>query len=234
MSEGNLVKIPKFLRRLFRETSDSTNQYIAWNEEGDRIRIVNKDIFIRHTLPTLSKTKEYSAFIRQLNIYGFVKVKSEKNDETEEYYNCFFKRDQPNLMSFMKRVSKTSKAETQLNWPTIENNISFLTNSNYRLSNEVAQLKERVDKQDRTINGLLDILGRVFRSGLQNMNFDQAYNKQALDKIFNYSLSNGGIDARGDRKHISLPTAKNILPQKEEDSKVSNDKTFPDMNDIFF
>lgn len=233
MSESSLVKVPKFLRRLFRETSDPANPCIVWNDEGDRARIVNKDAFIRNTLPILSKTKEYSAFIRQLNIYGFVKVKSEKNDDTEEYYNCFFKRDQPNLMSFMKRVSKSNKTETQLNMPTIENSISFLTNSNYRLSNEVAQLRERIDKQDRTINGLLDILGRVFRSGLQNVSFDQAYNSQALDTIFDYSLGKE-IDPRGERKPISLPPIKNILPQKKDDRKEQDDRVFPDMNDIFF
>ena len=125
MEENDFSKVPKFLRRLYRETSDQTNEYIQWNDNGEKIRIVNKTKFIKHILPALSRTKEYSAFIRQLNIYGFVKTKNEKNDEIEEYYNSFFKRDEPNLMGYIKRVKKFEKIETKLNYPTIENNIAF-------------------------------------------------------------------------------------------------------------
>ena len=54
------------------------NPYISWNEDGDRIKIFNKIQFVKNTI---SKTKEYTALLRLLNIYEFVKVKSDKNDE---------------------------------------------------------------------------------------------------------------------------------------------------------
>ncbi|KAI4291348.1 hypothetical protein PAPHI01_0622 [Pancytospora philotis] len=234
MNDNNMSKVPKFLKRLFRETNDEGNGDIVWTEDGTRIRIVNKDAFIKSTLPSLSKTKEYSAFIRQLNIYGFVKVKVERSEDIEEYYNCFFKRGQPNLLGFMKRVSKSSKAANQLNLPTVENTLSFLTTSNYRLSNEVATLKERVDKQEMTINGLVEILGRVFRSGIQNAKFDSAIGQQSTEKLLRYSLDTppsgrgslddivGGGEARADS------------PKKRGDKKYSDEASLPDMDDIFF
>lgn len=232
MAENNLGKIPKFLKRLFRESCDPENTYIMWSEEGERIQIINKELFIKNTLPILSKTKEYSAFVRQLNNYGFVKVRGEKSDEGEEYYNPFFKRDQPGLMAFIKRVSKANKTETQLSWSTIENSITYLTNSNYRLSNEIIHLKERIDKQDQTINGLLDILGRVFRTGIQNISIDTPYNKQHVDKFFNYSSEPTSNKLRDIEPVTAIrPSSKNILPKSED---VKKDRDFPDMSDIFF
>lgn len=189
MTDSPLSKVPKFLKRLFREASELDNTYIAWDDSGERIRILNKEMFIKNSLPILSKTKEYSAFIRQLNNYGFVKLKSDKSEDIEEYYNPFFKKDQPRLMGFIKRVSKASKIETALNWPTIENSISYLTNANYRMGNEILHLKERIDKQDQTINGLVDILSRVFRTGLQNINTEPSYNNQNIDTFLNYRIS---------------------------------------------
>lgn len=224
MGENDFDKIPKFLRRLYRETSDPMNAYIVWSNDGERIRIVNKDKFIKHTLHTLSRTKEYSAFIRQLNIYGFVKMKSEKNDDIEEYYNCFFKKDQPSLMGFMKRVKRAEKVETRLNYPSIENSINYLTNTNFRLSNEISQLKDRMDKQDRTINGLLDILGRVFRTGAQNMGYEASAVKPRPDLFLNYTLE----DKKEHERSLD------IFGKNSGEPKRKDEKYIADMSDIFF
>lgn len=226
MGENDFTKIPKFLRRLYRETSDPMNAHIVWSDDGERIRIVNKDKFIKHTLHTLSRTKEYSAFIRQLNIYGFVKVKNEKNDDIEEYYNCFFKKDQPSLMEFMKRVKKVEKVETRLNHPSIENSINYLTNANFRLSNEISQLRDRVDKQDRTINGLLDILGRVFRTGAQNMGYETSAVKPRPDLFLNYGLE--------EKKEARPERSLDVFGRNNDEAKKKDNKYITDMNDIFF
>lgn len=233
MTEKESIKIPKFLRRLFRETSDPENNNITWNEDGDKILILDKEAFIKNTLPFLSRTKEYSAFIRQLNFYGFVKVKNEKSDDYEEYYNCYFKRDHPELLGAIKRVMKTGSSQNKLNLPGIENNISFLTSSNFKLASELAQLKDRVDKQERTINGLLDILGRVFRTGVQNINFEaSAQAKQRQEGRQNYLFENHFLN-KDEVEPVSQSTQ--IITKKEENNKKSKyDQIWGDMNDIFF
>lgn len=233
IEESPTLKVPKFLRRLFRETSDDTNQNITWSEDGERIQIADKDLFVKNTLPFISRTKEYSAFIRLLNIYGFVKVKGDKNDDFEEYYNSYFKKDQPHLLGFIKRVLKSHKTETKLNMPSIENHISFLTNSNYKLANELAQLKDRVDKQERTINGLLDILGRVFRTGAQNINFEASQSKQRSEGFPNYTIGRQ-FPSIDDVEPVS-PSSMQLITKKDKDNKKSaTDKFLGDMSDIFF
>lgn len=228
---NDFSKIPKFLRRLYRETDDPNNRYIAWSEDGEKLRIIDKEGFVKNILQTLSKTREYSGFVRQLNIYGFVKTKSEKNEEVEEYFNCFFKQNQPSLMEFIKRERKNKKEENSLNLPSLENSIAYLTNANFRLSNEVAQLKDRVEKQDRTINRLLDILGRVFRSGAQNMGFEIPNTMTRPDFFSKYSLSSDKKDTKQSEKVLSL-----LLEHEEKSSKKNKSPSNPptDMSGIFF
>ncbi|ELA42473.1 uncharacterized protein VICG_00572 [Vittaforma corneae ATCC 50505] len=223
MIDSELNKIPKFIRRLFREVSDPENKYICWGENGEKIRIVNKDKFVKNTLPRLSKTKEYSGFVRQLNIYGFVKIKSDKNDEIEEYYNCFFKRDEPSLMEHIKRVKKYDEKASRLNHSALENSLTYLTNCNFRLTNELAELRERMDRQERTINGLLEILGKVFRTGAQNISYESNLLKMRSDFPTNLLES---------QKNDSTYTPGKLIEDKELKSK--NSSIVKDMNDIFY
>lgn len=228
MSDIEFTKVPKFLRRLYRETSDPTNSYIRWSDDGEKVRIVSKDRFIKHTLPILSRTKEYSAFIRQLNIYGFIKMKSEKNDDVEEYYNCFFKKDEPQLMSQIRRVKKFERMEAKLNYSSLENSIAYLTNSNFRLSNELSQLKEKVERQERTINGLFEILGKVFRTGAQNISFETHLSNMRND------FSTNLLECQN-RKRTFDKFGKLIEEKDHNDKEAKPNNSFvADMNDIFF
>ncbi len=227
MSYGNFNKIPKFLKKLYREVSDPENTSINWSENGENIIISNKKGFLEYTLPTLSRTKEYSAFVRQLNMYGFVKIKNERSDETEEYSHIYFKRNQPNLIGFIKRISKTSLSDRQLNLINLENTLNFLTNSNYRLSKEVEILKERVAKQDKTVEGLIDILGRVFRTGLENIDIESPYKNHNLDSLCKY---NPPIEIK--KENENKEAFKGFLTNSKNSDNKNND--LPDMNSIFF
>lgn len=223
MDENELMNVPKFIRRLYKEALDPSNNYVEWSSDGEKIRIVDKEQFIKHTLPRLSKTKEYSAFVRQLNIYGFIKLKNDKNDDIEEYYNCFFKRDEPQLMTYIKRLKRTEKMETPYSHaPCIENSITFLSNSNFRLTAEVAELREKVEKHERTINGLLEILGKVFRTGIQSINLENNFLKTKSDfpaNLLGTSNEYNNQDKKG-----------NITEEKEKKSS----SFIGDMNDLFF
>lgn len=242
MIDSEFNKIPKFIKRLYREVSDRENNDIQWSKDGDKIVIRNKDHFVKHTLQKLSKTKEYSGFIRQLNIYGFIKIKSDKTEENEEYFNCYFKKDEPGLLENIRRIKKHEKAPIGLNQSDLESNIGYLTNSNYRLSNEITQLKERVDKQERTINGLLEILGKVFRTGVQNINENKGSKARSDFFISNLltpqesDLSQNKIskimnkDMRNIKRGDSLPGR--IV--EDEDTEDKNSRIINDMNDIFF
>lgn len=173
MNNDIIYKSAKFVKRLYKIVSDPEVQEITWSKSGKSFIVCNKEKFLKSALPLISKTKEYAAFVRLLNHYGFTKVTS-INDYSEEYFHPnFIKNEEKNLM-FITRVKYRQmsindeisgyKKDTQL----IRQNLEYLSNSNYRLNMEIEDLKERMSKQDKTIEGLIEVLSRVFKVGIQN------------------------------------------------------------------
>lgn len=185
---------PKFIRRLARVMADPAVPALAWCARGDHLVITDRTAFIREALPLLSRTKEYSAFVRQLHFYGFTKERNAyecitaasrlgtspaapaqdfNDDPVEAYSNPFFKRDQPDLLPLIQRQpndrSRRCAALTDTQQlPTLDTSVSQIAEANYRMGAEIERLRERVDQQERLLNGLLDVFSRVFRNGLQS------------------------------------------------------------------
>ncbi|KAF9762352.1 putative heat shock factor like protein [Nosema granulosis] len=164
----NFNKVSKFVKKLYDIVSDDNIQDIRWTEEGNGFGIYNKDNFMKNILPLISKTREYSAFIRQLNLYGFIKVKS-STQLCEEYFHSNFQKNREDLLPFVKH-EKEKNLSVYENKPRIigvdpryQEALECLSRRNYILENEVSHLKERVEKQECTINGLIEILSRMFQ-----------------------------------------------------------------------
>lgn len=204
----NFDKVAKFIKRLYKLANDEEIKELTWNADGTRIRITNKDMFMKNALHLISKTKEYSTFVRQLNIYGFVKARI-LNTECEEYYNQNFVRGREDLLPFITREKDkpVSTSCDRIVPPTskysIENAIEYLNNHNFRLGNEVDVLKERLDKQERTINGLIEVLSRVFRVGAKNTTFPTLTNNTRAIKDMDAFLNGESMDEKEYHKRRS-------------------------------
>lgn len=171
----NFDKVSKFVRTLYRLVSDDRFKEIEWTENGKGFRIKDKDEFIKNVMPYLSKTKEYSAFIRQLHHYGFVKIKTSSQTH-EEYYHNSFQKDREDLLPYVKHnkdktlslyEDKSHFLESEVRY---QEALEYINNRNHMLENEIITLKQRVDKQECTINGLVEILSRMFKSSLTDDN----------------------------------------------------------------
>ena len=69
-------KSQSFLSRLFDILSNSNyNSVISWDEEGKKVVIYDVTKLCKDILPKFYKHRNYSSFIRQLNLYGFHKSK---------------------------------------------------------------------------------------------------------------------------------------------------------------
>ncbi|RXK36033.1 hypothetical protein M231_06681 [Tremella mesenterica] len=110
--DGEVVKVPAFLTKLFTMVSDlSTNELIYWSESGDSFFVPDSERFGKELLPRFFKHSNFSSFVRQLNMYGFHKVphlqsgvlKHDSPSELWEFINPFFKRDQQQLLSRVTR-----------------------------------------------------------------------------------------------------------------------------------
>ena len=74
-AETSLLNFPE---KLWWIVNNSKHEEIHWNSEGTSIVIPNTRKFVDEILnspsSTLFKTKNFSSFVRQLNLYGFRKV----------------------------------------------------------------------------------------------------------------------------------------------------------------
>ena len=75
-------RIPLFLRTLYKILEDEKYpDIIGWSYSKDSFQIKQLDSFSSIVLPEYFKHKNYSSFIRQLNMYGFHKINSKDSDD---------------------------------------------------------------------------------------------------------------------------------------------------------
>ncbi|KAI5191731.1 hypothetical protein NECID01_1612 [Nematocida sp. AWRm77] len=153
----------KFLKNLHAVASSEQHPSIVWNKQGNGVVVLDKTVFIRDSLPQICKTDEYGTFIRQLNNYGFTKVKSYC---TDEFVNEKFQKDVPETMSLLRRRTLSEKGSDVCtlaeNQKVLYANMSHLNEINRKLLNEVYYLKEKVSRQESTINDLVKAFINIF------------------------------------------------------------------------
>lgn len=96
---------PIFLRKAYAMVSACPADIGGWSEKGDTVIIKNVKAFSEKIIPTAYKHNNFSSFVRQLNFYGFRKVKSEslQNPDWWEFRHPSFLRGKPHLLSEIKR-----------------------------------------------------------------------------------------------------------------------------------
>ncbi|XP_057574921.1 heat shock transcription factor, X-linked member 4 [Hippopotamus amphibius kiboko] len=100
-----------FPRKLWMIVEDEAFTSVRWNNAGDTV-IVEADLFQREILHRMGadrifETDSLKTFIRQLNLYGFRKIRPTSHSPRKKrlmiYRNCNFKRDNPLLIENIQR-----------------------------------------------------------------------------------------------------------------------------------
>jgi len=90
----------------------------TWSNKGDSFVIKNVECFSSKVLPQYFKHSNFSSFARQLNFYGFRKLKAEPiltadfDAQTASYvrfYHDKFQKDKPDLLHQIKRATKSDQ-----------------------------------------------------------------------------------------------------------------------------
>ena len=83
-----------FLEKLFKILeSKENNHLIHWSKDGKSINITDPYRFSNNILPKYFKHNNYSSFNRQLNLYGFYKIKNIKISKRKQKQKKNFTRD---------------------------------------------------------------------------------------------------------------------------------------------
>lgn len=105
------VEQPLFLRKTYSMISESPIDVACWSEKGELFLVKNAKIFAEEIIPKFFKHNNFSSFVRQLNFYGFRKIRSESLVSTAHddskwwvFKHPMFQKDKPHLLSEIKRA----------------------------------------------------------------------------------------------------------------------------------
>jgi heat shock transcription factor len=104
----NGAAIAPFLLKCYEMVDDqSTDGSISWSSTGDSFVIFDATGFESELLPKNFKHKNFSSFIRQLNIYGFRKIDTDR----WEFSNDQFIKGQKHLL---KNICRRKQSQNQV------------------------------------------------------------------------------------------------------------------------
>eukprot|EP01032_Pedospumella_encystans_P017706 gene17707-20170_t len=131
---------PVFLRKAFAVFTTCPSEIGGWSEKGDTVLIKDVKQFSEKVIPTAYKHNNFTSFVRQLNFYGFRKVKSESMDHADwwEFRHPQFLRDEPHLISEIKRSVHFEAGSGQ--------EVSELKTQVTGLNDRITALNDQIDK----------------------------------------------------------------------------------------
>ena len=120
--------------------------------------IHDADRFSQDIIPTVYKHNNWNSFIRQLNDYGFKKLKTQ-TPNVHKFQHPHFHRDQRNLLSNIKRRKKSYGIMTDKN--------SCLRNSYISAdmpSYDALDITKEMQPLNLRLNSLLEVMVRLFQA----------------------------------------------------------------------
>eukprot|EP00968_Pinguiococcus_pyrenoidosus_P009377 scaffold732_cov165-Pinguiococcus_pyrenoidosus.AAC.3 len=104
---------PVFLAKTYRMVDEGSPDIVGWTADGRSFVIKDCDRFTEEVIPKYFKHKNFSSFVRQLNFYGFRKVKDgrprgaskEKQKPKWEFHHPSFRQGEKELLKDIKRRS---------------------------------------------------------------------------------------------------------------------------------
>ncbi|KAG2368483.1 hypothetical protein BDR07DRAFT_1324811 [Suillus spraguei] len=109
--------VPAFLQKLYEMVNDpSDHDLIRWSDTGDSFFVLDQERFASEVLGRWFKHKNFSSFVRQLNMYGFHKIphlqqgvlRSVSGTEFWNFKHLHFLRGQPDMLCFIQRKNQAA------------------------------------------------------------------------------------------------------------------------------
>lgn len=163
-SEEALYDCPIFLRKTYFMIDTCDTSIAQWSADGKSFLIKEPDTFASEIIPQFFKHNNLQSFVRQLNFYGFRKMKSVplKFDDTvaqKHKYICFrhenFLRDRPDLILLIRKSRQATAPDHQEvqalrdEVDTLKNCISSMTSEIEALKSITHKLIEKIDDSSK-------------------------------------------------------------------------------------
>eukprot|EP00595_Chromulina_sp_UTEXLB2642_P001842 CAMPEP_0196762684 /NCGR_PEP_ID=MMETSP1095-20130614/2552_1 /TAXON_ID=96789 ORGANISM="Chromulina nebulosa, Strain UTEXLB2642" /NCGR_SAMPLE_ID=MMETSP1095 /ASSEMBLY_ACC=CAM_ASM_000446 /LENGTH=435 /DNA_ID=CAMNT_0042114227 /DNA_START=1312 /DNA_END=2619 /DNA_ORIENTATION=+ len=158
---------PLFLRKAFNMITSCPADMGGWTDRGESFIIKDPKVFAEKIIPTYYKHNNFSSFVRQLNFYGFRKVKSDNllNPLWWEIRHPQFLRGEPQLLSEIKRA---------IHYNGEGSNVHEVTD----LKNQVNQLRNQVVDMNESINELSSMVSNIVLNDDSSSNMKKSNKKR--------------------------------------------------------
>lgn len=169
-TKGNSKEVPLFLRKTYHMIDSCDSSVACWSDDGESFIVKSTDHFEKKVIPEFFKHSKFSSFVRQLNFYGFRKIKyadtikidAKLEAETANFWRFRhdkFRRGKPEWLIEIKR---SVGAQNPLN-PTIIKPKPIIQNveDTSGLKTEVTVLKKRIEAMSKNIDELTSLVQKV-------------------------------------------------------------------------
>eukprot|EP00611_Tribonema_gayanum_P025718 TRINITY_DN5941_c0_g1_i1.p1 TRINITY_DN5941_c0_g1~~TRINITY_DN5941_c0_g1_i1.p1 ORF type:complete len:495 (+),score=225.05 TRINITY_DN5941_c0_g1_i1:211-1695(+) len=144
---------PVFLRKTYDMINSCDQTLAGWSAKGDTFVIKDPDRFAAEVIPTFFKHSKFSSFVRQLNFYGFRKVKALDGRDAGaaaaagwwEFKHDLFTRATPHLIAEIKRATHyVAPPEAEVD--ALRTEVTTLTARMLAMDARIAALSALVDE----------------------------------------------------------------------------------------
>jgi hypothetical protein len=117
---GVIHPFPRRLHNMLQQVqAQGDSDIVSFYPHGRAIVILNPERFEAEILPKfLPQQRQIKSFVRQLNLYGFIKIKS--GPDTGGYYHELFLKGRPELSLYMRRVGATQTQKSRENLAPVD------------------------------------------------------------------------------------------------------------------
>lgn len=155
---------PIFLRKTYLMVDSCDPLIASWSDDGETFIVKDPDAFASKVIPQYFKHNNFASFVRQLNFYGFhkirysdsLKIDPELEAETANFWrfhNPNFKRGRTDLLSEIRR-GKGAQDTTEV---TPEQQTQEVTS----LKKEMMLLREKVASMSSTLDQLSSLMEKM-------------------------------------------------------------------------
>lgn len=114
---------PIFLRKTYHMIDTCSTSIGSWAEDGETFVIKDPDTFAKEIIPQFFKHNNFSSFVRQLNFYGFRKIKNDpikisdvKNEAESKYWRFRhekFIQGRPDLLIEIRKTNQNQNFDQE-------------------------------------------------------------------------------------------------------------------------